>query len=77
MTGTVIVKLRCNNGLDCMVSKKKYEIYEDEWDMLAELQKNFGCLPWRKCGEWNFVAEIVCEDGNYECFMAEFLTNNK
>lgn len=75
MTGSVIIKLRCCNGNEVVVGKKRYEVYDDEWDMLKALQDWFGCLPWRKYGEWDFVAEVVCEDGNYECFTAELITN--
>lgn len=77
MTGTLYVNIRCNNGDVVMVSKKKFETYEDEWDMLSELQRNFGCLPWKKNGSWTFVADIVNTDGNCEYFVAEFKPNNK
>lgn len=79
MTGTLYVNLRCNNGDVVMVSKKKFEIYEDEWDMLSELQRNFGCLPWKKNENrsWVFVADIVNADGNCEYFVAEFKPNNR
>ena len=62
MTGTLYVNLRCNNGEIVMVSKKKFEIYDDEWDMLSALQRDYGCLPWRKVtvGDnlWTFKAEL-------------------
>ncbi len=79
MTGTLYVNLRCNNGDVVMVSKKRFEVYEDEWDMLSELQKAFGCLPWRKRknGSWVFVADIVNTDGNCEYFIAEFKPNKQ
>lgn len=79
MTGTLYVNLRCNNGDVVMVSKKKYEVYEDEWDMLSELQKSYGCLPWKKNENksWVFVADIVNTDGNFEYFVAEFIPNNQ
>jgi hypothetical protein len=79
MTGTLYVSFRCNNGDVVMVSKKRYEVYEDEWDMLTELQKHFGCLPWKKNENrsWIFVADIVNTDGNCEYFIAEFKTNNQ
>ena len=62
-----------------MVSKKRYEVYEDEWDMLSELQKSYGCLPWKKNENrsWVFVADIVNTDGNCEYFVAEFIPNNQ
>lgn len=77
MTGTLYVNLRCNNGDVVMVSKKRYEVYEDEWDMLAELQKYFGCLPWKKDRSWTFVADIANTNGNCEYFVAEFKPNNQ
>ena len=79
MTGTLYVNLRCNNGDVVMVSKKRYEVYEDEWDMLSELQKSYGCLPWKKNENksWVFVADIVNTDGNFEYFVAEFIPNNQ
>lgn len=79
MVGTLYVNLRCNNGGIVMVSKERYEVYEDEWDMLAELQKHFGCLPWKKAEKqsWTFVADIVNTNGNCEYFVAEFKPNNK
>lgn len=77
MTGTLYVNLRANNGDVVMVSKKRFEVYEDEWDMLAELQKHFGCLPWKKDKSWVFVADIVNADGNCEYFIAEFKPNNQ
>lgn len=79
MTGTLYVNLRCNNGDVVMVSKKKFEMYDDEWDMLSELQKSYGCLPWKKNENrnWVFVADIVNTDGNCEYFVAEFRPNNQ
>lgn len=79
MTGTLFVSLRCYNGDMVMVNKKRYESYEDEWDMLAELQKHLGCLPWKKNENksWVFVADIVNTDGNFEYFVAEFKPNNQ
>lgn len=79
MTGTLYVNLRCNNGDVVMVSKKKFEMYEDEWDMLSELQKSYGCLPWKKNEKrsWTFVADIVNTDGNCEYFVAVFKPNNQ
>ena len=79
MTGTLYVSIRCNNGDTVMVSKKKFEMYEDEWDMLSELQKSYGCLPWKKSENrmWLFVADIVNTDGNCEYFIADFEPNNK
>lgn len=78
MTGTLYVNFRCNNGDVVMVSKKRYEVYEDEWDMLSELQKSYGCLPWKKNENrsWVFIADIVNDDGNCEFFVAEFKANN-
>ena len=79
MTGTLYVNLRCNNGDVVMVSKKRYEVYDDEWDMLSELQKHFGCLPWKKVEKqsWTFIADIVNTDGNCEYFVAKFKPNNQ
>lgn len=80
MTGTLYVSFRCNNGDVVMVSKKRYEVYEDEWDMLAELQKHFGCLLWQKItvedNLWTFKAELS-EDYGTEYFIAEFKPNNQ
>ena len=80
MTGTLYVNLRCNNGEIVMVSKKKFEIYDDEWDMLSALQRDYGCLPWRKVtvGDnlWTFKAELS-EDYGAEYFIAEFKPNNQ
>jgi hypothetical protein len=79
MTGTLYVSFRCNNGDTVMVSKKRYEVYEDEWDMLSELQKSYGCLPWKKDKNrsWVFIADIVNTDGNCEYFVAAFRPNNQ
>ena len=80
MTGTLYVNLRCNNGEIVMVSRKKFEIYDDEWDMLSTLQRDYGCLPWRKVtvGDnlWTFKAELS-EDYGAEYFIAEFKPNNQ
>lgn len=77
MTGVLYVSLRYNNGDMVMVSKKKFEIYDDEWDMLSALQRDYGCLPWKKREKqsWTFVADIVRTDGNCEYFIAEFKPN--
>ena len=80
MTGTLYVNLRCNNGEIVMVSKKKFEIYDDEWDMLSALQRDYGCLPWRKVivegSLWTFKAELS-EDYGTEFLIAEFKPNNQ
>lgn len=75
MTGILRVVLRTDNT-EVMVSKKKFEVYEDEWDMLAELQRTYGCLPWRHDGGWIFVA-IVSETNDTKMFIAEFEPNNQ
>ena len=67
MTGTLKVVLRTNNT-EVMVSKKKFEIYDDEWDMLSALQRDYGCLP--------FKAELS-EDYGTEFLIAEFKPNNQ
>lgn len=79
MTGTLKVVLRTNNT-EVMVSKKKFEIYDDEWDMLSALQRDYGCLPWRKVivegSLWTFKAELS-EDYGTEFLIAEFKSNNQ
>jgi hypothetical protein len=79
MTGTLYVSFRCSNGDAVMVSKKRYEVYEDEWDMLNELQKCYGCLPWKKENNtnWLFIAEVAMVNGCCEYFIAEFKPNNR
>lgn len=79
MTGTLFVSLRANNGDIVFVNKKKFEIYEDEWDMLEELHRSYGCLAWNKHSSqsWIFTANVVQTDGNCEYFIAEFKPNNQ
>lgn len=75
MTGTLKVVLRTDNT-EVMVSKKKFEIYDDEWDMLSALQRDYGCLPWRHDIGWSFIA-IVSETNDTKMFIAEFEPNNQ
>lgn len=79
MTGTLKVVLRTNNT-EVIVSKKKFEIYDDEWDMLSALQRDYGCLPWRKVivegSLWTFKAELS-EDYGTEFLIAEFKPYNQ
>jgi hypothetical protein len=78
MTGTLLIKLRTTIS-EVTVGKVKYEIYEDEWDMLQALQKHYGCLSWRNTNtedRWVFRAELN-EDYGTEYFIAEFKPNNQ
>ena len=74
MTGTLLISFRGSNGSVHTVSKKKYEVYDDEWDMLSELQRHYGCLPWKLEADWTFVADICVKDGVCEYFTAQFIT---
>ena len=78
MTGTLLIKLRTTTS-EVTVGKVKYEVYEDEWDMLQALQKHYGFLSWRNTkneDSWVFRAELN-EDYGTEYFIAEFKPNNQ
>ena len=75
MTGTLKVVLRTDNT-EAMVSKKKFEIYDDEWDMLSALQRDYGCLSWRRECDWTFIA-IIGVINDAKMFVAEFKPNNQ